>query len=158
MDKKTVNIYIEVSIKGPARRRGRYLYILETETSRGAATFTDKKEMEDSTESRLHLQAMVSALRRIRHSCHLNLYVESTYVAAVLSQGWIEEWKYSGWQNKKGQPVKDAEKWQEISSLLSAHDFTVYLREPHSYREWMAREVQHERPITKIMMEEIKNV
>ena len=138
---KTVNLYIASSIRGPARRDGQYIYILEADTAKGPATLTNKKALLGTTENQSVIYALCSALSRLREPCRLEIYTDCVYLATVLTQGWLMEWKYAGWQNKRGCSVKDAEKWREISYFLDAHDFNVHLHEFHSYKEWMTREV-----------------
>lgn len=138
---KVVNIYLATSIRAPSRQPGCYLYILETQTAKGPATITKKELLEESTENQSTLLALCEALGRLRMSCSLHLYLDCSYVAAALSQGWYREWEYHSWMNKKGRPVTDGEIWRQTSSLLRPHDFQVHLKEPHSYREWQQREV-----------------
>lgn len=136
-----VNIYITSGIKSPSRKRGCYLYILETQTARGPATATKKEILEESTENQSTLLALCAALKRLRLSCSLHIYLDCPYVAAALSQGWFTEWEYHGWQNKKGRLVADAEIWRETSSLLRLHEFQIHQKERHPYRKWMEMEV-----------------
>lgn len=138
---KTVNLYIASSIRGPARRDGQYMYILETDTAKGVATLTAKKALSGTTENQATIYALCSALSRLREPCHLEIYTDCVYLATAMTQGWLMDWKYAGWQNKRGRPVKDAEKWQEISYFLDVHDFHVHLKEFHTYKTWMNREI-----------------
>lgn len=139
---QTVNLYIDTSRKGPRRGDGKYLYLLETQTSRGTATADKKGKLEDATENQLVLQALEEALKRLNRPCRLMIYLECGYVAAVLKNGWAERWEENGWESCRKRPVKDAEKWRSILHLLNAQDFTVLLREEHPYRDWMERELK----------------
>lgn len=139
---KTVDIYIDTSIKGPRRCDGWYLYIVAMETGAGTADMGDTGKVEDTTENQLTLFALETALKRLTKPCYLVLHLENNYVAGALKNNWPNQWKYNGWMTQKNKPVSDIEKWQSILSLLNAHEFRVCLKEPHTYREWMQRKLK----------------
>lgn len=139
---KAVNLYIATSIKPLKRQRGCYLYILETQTAKGPATITKKEILDEGTQNQSILLALCAALKRLRMSCSLHIYLDCAYVAAAIKQEWIKDWEYHNWQNKKGRQVTDAEIWQEVSSLLKPHTFFVCENQPHPYKEWMKMEVE----------------
>lgn len=139
---QTVNLYIDTSIKGPRRRAGCYIYLLEMKTSKGPATVNKLVCMEETTENHMTLTAMEEALKRIHKPCALHIYLECSYVAAAIQKGWLKEWQYNGFVTKRGRAVSDEEKWRRIQSLLNVHDFSIHEKEAHSYREWMERELK----------------
>ncbi len=134
---RTVDIYIDTSIKGPRRRDGWWTYIIAMETGSGTADTGDTGKAEDTTENQATLIAFETALKRLKKPCHLVLHMECDYVATALTSGWLDQWRYNGWMTAKNKPVCDSEKWQSIQSLLNAHEYEVILKEPHTYREWM---------------------
>lgn len=143
---KTVHIYIDTSIKGPRRRDGVVQYILAFEASNGkTADMGDKIKKEDTTENQLTLLGLEAALKRLNTACRLVLHLENTHVAAVLKNKWYEQWKYNGWMSKKNEPICDAETWESIQYLLNAHEFEVVLKQEHTYRDWMRRELRKEK-------------
>ena len=139
---KTVEIYIDTSLKGPRRRDGWWTYIIAMETSQGTADIGDTGKAENTTENQATLIALETALKRLNKPCYLILHLECEYVANVLTNGWLEQWHYGGWMTKKNKPVADSEKWSAIQYLLNAHQFLVKLKEPHTYREWMQRKLK----------------
>lgn len=139
---QTVEIYIDTSIKGPRRRDGKCWYIIAYKAANGETADTGNKiHARDTTENQLTLIGLETALKRLKAPCQLILHLECNHVAAVLNNGWLEEWRYNNWMTRKGTPVADAEKWQSIQYLLNAHEFMVVLKEEHSYRAWMKREL-----------------
>ncbi len=134
---KTVDIYVDTSIKGPRRRDGWWTYIIAMETGSGTADAGDTGKAEDTTENQATLIALEIALKRLNRPCHLVMHLECEYVGNALLNGWLEQWKWNGWMTAKNKPVSDAEKWRSIQELLNAHDFDVCIKEPHTYREWM---------------------
>ena len=139
---KTVDIYIDTSIKGPKRRDGWYTYIIAMDTAAGTADTGDTIKVEDTTENQTTLFALEAALKRIKKSCHLVLHLENNYVAAALKNRWYEQWWHDGWLTAKNKPVCDVAIWQNIQCLLNAHDFEVQLKQPHTYREWMKEKLK----------------
>lgn len=136
---KAVNIYIETSIRGPRRCAGAYGYILETYTAAGAVTLTDFKLLPETTEAQSLALALAEALGRMRESCSLTIYTQSSYIESVLLH-WLKDWKANGWMNKKDRPVADAEVWQKTAELLNAHIYDVVVGASHSYRDYLQRE------------------
>ncbi|MBQ7925923.1 MAG: hypothetical protein IJ335_06465 [Lachnospiraceae bacterium] len=139
---RTVEIYIDTGIKGPKPRDGLYMYIIATQTNRGSADAGNSEYLENTTEHKATLMALEAALKRLNQPCQLEIYMEDSYVAAVLQNGWAEGWKNNGWRNAKNELVEDAEKWRSIQSLLNGHEVQVHVKKHHSYREWMARTIR----------------
>lgn len=139
---RSVSIYIDTSIKGPKRRDGTVQYIIAYEASNGkTADAGDKIRAEDTTENHLTLLGLESALKRLNTPCILAIYLECPYIAAMLQNKQYLQWRYNGWMTARNEPVKDVEKWESILYLLDAHDFSVRVKEDHSYRRWMQREL-----------------
>ena len=139
---KYINIYIDTSIKGPRRRDGACQYIIAYEATNGKVADTGNRIfVEDTTENHLAIIGLQAALSRLKAPCHINLYLECFYVAAALRNRWYLEWRYADWMTAKGNPVQDAEMWQDIESLLCPHTFQVFLKQPHPYRDWMRMEL-----------------
>lgn len=139
---RTVDIYIDTSLKGPRRKDGSCLYILSFTTAKGlTADLGQWIRVEDTTENQLTLLGLEAALSHLREPCRLILHLECTYLASALESRWYEKWREAGWMNAKNVPVRDAEIWCTIEYLLNAHEFQVCLKQPHTYREWMHREL-----------------
>lgn len=138
---QTVDIYIDTGIKGPKPRQGSYMYIVAMETNKGTADIGNMKTLPETTENGATLAALEEALKRIAKPCKLVIHLECNYVATAFQRDWISQWKNNDWKNARGKPVADAEKWRSIEYLLNAHEFSVCYKEPHTYREWMQREL-----------------
>ena len=73
-----VNLYVETNITGIGKKKGKYIYLLETETSKGLATVHVIKEIE-ATKDVAELTALVAAVERLKDKpCELNIYVTSS--------------------------------------------------------------------------------
>lgn len=143
MDKKRVSIYIATGVKGPHKKKSSYMYLLETRLSNGENY--DKWQWmamnEETTENKAAVYALEAALNRLTCSCSLTIWTECTYLAAALQNQWYIQWREHDWNNRKGQPIADVEKWRRIEYLLNAHDFQVRT-EHHEFSDWMACEIK----------------
>ncbi len=141
-EKKQVNLYLVSSLKGPKRRNGAYGYVLERKTSKGTATLTNVKAVEDSTEHQSLIIAMLEAAKRLNEPCNLTIYTDDGYIEAALTT-WIAQWQQSEWTNKKGMTVADADKWQQFCDVMSENTIMeVIVKEEHEYHDWLMRETE----------------
>lgn len=138
---KTVNLYIDTSIRGAVRKAGAYGYVLERQTNAGPATFTMVKRLEETTEKQSLCVAIKDALGHLRQQCFIYVYTDSPYIKSVFERGWLQYWKENEWKNKKGLPVADADKWMEVADLLVGHQIRVEHGASHEYRMYLQREV-----------------
>lgn len=76
----------------------------------------------DTTNNRMELTAVISALSALKETCNITLYTDSRYVMDGIEQ-WIVKWKENGWKtaNKKS-PVKNVELWQKLDELCQKHE------------------------------------
>lgn len=140
-----VHIYTYTDIRGPRKRAGYYIYLLEQQTGKGPATLHKiEKVMVPETENRIQLLAVIKALRRLWKNCDLVIHTHSEYVAAGFNKGWLQTWMENDWKNKKGEPVANRPEWEEMAELLNAHEFEFHAGR-HAYSEWMEREIRKER-------------
>ncbi len=74
-----------------------------------------------TTNNRMELQAVISALKALKKECSITLYTDSRYVMDGVNQ-WLPNWKRNGWKttNKKS-AVKNIDLWQELDALLPLH-------------------------------------
>lgn len=83
-----------------------------------------KKELSggqaQTTNNRMELTGVITALRALKEPCAVTLYSDSKYVTDAINQGWVYAWMKKGWRRKDG-PVKNPDLWQELMDLLSVH-------------------------------------
>ena len=77
---------------------------------------------ENTTNNRMELTAVISALAALKEACNITLYTDSRYVMDGIEK-WIATWKQNGWRtaNKKS-PVKNIELWQQLDELQEKHE------------------------------------
>jgi len=74
-----------------------------------------------TTNNRMELMAVISALEALRRRCAVRVYTDSQYVQKGISV-WIRDWKRRGWRTAAKQPVKNADLWQRLDQLAQGHD------------------------------------
>jgi len=75
----------------------------------------------DTTNNRMELTAVISALRALKRSVRVVVHTDSTYVQQGISK-WIHGWKKNGWKTKDKQPVKNEDLWRALEEAASQHD------------------------------------
>ena len=76
----------------------------------------------DTTNNKMELTAVISALSALKEPCNITLYTDSRYVMDGIEK-WILTWKQNGWKtSNKKTPVKNVELWQKLDELKSLHD------------------------------------
>ena len=84
-----------------------------------------KKELsggeKQTTNNRMELLAVISALEALKKPCMVDLYSDSQYVVNAIRLGWLRSWQAAGWK-RKGGPVMNVELWQRLLPLLQTHE------------------------------------
>lgn len=86
----------------------------------------------NTTNNRMELQAVISALSALKESCHVDLYTDSAYVSNAVLQGWIDNWQQNGWQNSSKKMVKNIDLWQQLLLILKQHEVVFHKVKGHS--------------------------
>ena len=73
-----------------------------------------------TTNNRMELLAVITALEALKKPCEVTLYSDSKYVVDAVNLGWLRQWKRAGWKRKTG-PVKNIELWERLLPLLETH-------------------------------------
>ncbi|MCR5689550.1 MAG: ribonuclease HI [Clostridiales bacterium] len=101
-----------------------------------------KKEMsggeEQTTNNRMELTAVITALEALKEPCAVELYTDSQYVANAINQNWLESWKNRGWKRKGGEG-KNPDLWKRLSELLEIHDVQFIWVKGHAENEFNNR-------------------
>ena len=74
----------------------------------------------DTTNNRMELTAVISALAALKRPVDIRLYTDSKYVQQGIS-AWIHNWKKNGWRTSDKKPVKNADLWQQLDQLAAGH-------------------------------------
>ena len=75
----------------------------------------------ETTNNRMELMAVISALSVLKKTCNVRIYTDSTYVADAFLQGRLENWKKNGWKTSAKTEVKNIDLWEKLDALTQVH-------------------------------------
>ena len=84
-----------------------------------------------TTNNRMELLAVISALELLKRPCEVTLYTDSQYIERAVNQGWLRAWKARGWRRRDGE-LKNPELWQRLDKLLTAHTVAFHWVKGHA--------------------------
>jgi ribonuclease HI len=73
----------------------------------------------NTTNNRMEMMAVIEGLLALKRPCQVTLYLDSEYVRKGITE-WIHGWKARGWRTAAKQPVKNADLWQKLDSVVSS--------------------------------------
>ena len=97
----------------------------------GAIILRGKEEQElsggeqDTTNNRMELQGVISALYALDTPCRVQLYTDSQYLANAVNKHWLDKWQNNGWLTTSGEPVLNRDLWEQLLTLFKKHEVTV---------------------------------
>jgi ribonuclease HI len=74
-----------------------------------------------TTNNRMELLAVITALERLSRPCRVNLYSDSEYVVNAITKGWLESWQRKGWRKADKKPVLNVDLWQRLLPQIQKH-------------------------------------
>jgi ribonuclease HI len=92
----------------------------------------------ETTNNRMELTAVISALSALRERCEVTLTSDSKYVIDAITQGWAVSWRQRGWRRADKSPALNADLWEVLLGLLEQHEVSfVWVRghNGHPYNE-----------------------
>lgn len=92
----------------------------------------------ETTNNRMELMAVISALTALKESCEVELWTDSQYIEKAINEGWLAGWKRRGWKRKGGE-LKNLELWQELDRLLGLHRVNFNWLKGHDGHEYNER-------------------
>lgn len=86
----------------------------------------------DTTNNRMELLAVITALETLKEPCQVELYSDSKYVVDGVVKGWAKGWKARGWRKADKTPAKNPELWDRLLTLLDRHSVTFHWVKGHA--------------------------
>jgi len=74
-----------------------------------------------TTNSRMELQAALSALQALTRPCRVLLHTDSEYLQKGISL-WLAGWQQRGWRTASDEPVKNQDLWQPLAAEAERHE------------------------------------
>lgn len=138
-----INLYIYSDIKSNSTKAGSYIYILEMQTSKGAATLSSNPvDVEGLTGYQVELAAITAALKRLTRQCRVNIYASNIVLTAALKEGWYKKWILNGYKHPNGQEISHINEWKTFIETLGNNTIGEVYKDEHTYTSWMRTECE----------------
>ena len=85
-----------------------------------------------TTNNRMELTAVISALRALNQPCRVDLYSDSKYVIDALEKGWVYGWKKNGWVKKDKKPALNPDLWEQLLQEFARHQVALHWVKGHA--------------------------
>ncbi len=79
----------------------------------------------DTTNNRMELTAVISALKALKYPCEVSVTTDSKYVYESVTKGWVYSWQKNGWKKADKKPALNPDLWAELLTLLEIHNVTL---------------------------------
>lgn len=76
--------------------------------------------MQDTTNNRMELWAIIQALRTVHDRSHAIITTDSQYVIKGITE-WLPQWKRRGWKTASNTAVKNQDLWQSLDQETQKH-------------------------------------
>lgn len=98
-----------------------------------------RKEMsagfDNTTNNRMELLGVITALEALKQPCDVDLYSDSKYVIDAVTKGWAQKWRSKGWMRTPKEPAKNPDLWERLLGLLEVHSVTFHWVKGHAQNE-----------------------
>ena len=87
---------------------------------------------ENTTNNRMELMGVITALEALNRPCQVDLYTDSQYVVNAIEKGWARKWQANGWMRNKKDKALNPDLWQRLLDLLETHQVTFHWVKGHA--------------------------
>lgn len=94
---------------------------------------------EETTNNRMELMGVISALEALKEPCRVELYSDSKYVIDALEKGWARGWQKRGWIKSDKKPALNQDLWQRLLELADRHSLNCHWVKGHAENEYNNR-------------------
>ena len=124
---KTVTIYTDGACSGNPGPGG-WGAILEFQGIEKELSGGEK----NTTNNRMELTAVISALRALKEPCAVDLYTDSKYVCDAVVKRWVYGWKAKGWIKADKKPALNPDLWERLLELCDYHQVNLHWVKGHA--------------------------
>lgn len=92
----------------------------------------------ETTNNRMELTAVVSALEALKTECEVDVVSDSKYVVDAINKGWLDSWQKKNWKKADGKPALNVDLWERLVLQLTRHSVSflwVKGHDGHGYNE-----------------------
>lgn len=86
----------------------------------------------NTTNNRMELQAVISALELIKEKCIIDIYTDSAYIYNAFVENWISSWLKNEWKTSSKKPVLNIDLWEKLINYNNYHHITWHKVKGHS--------------------------
>ncbi|MHC1786157.1 MAG: ribonuclease HI [Christensenellales bacterium] len=79
-----------------------------------------------TTNNRMELFAVISALGALKEPCQVEVFSDSTYVVHAFEKNWIEAWQKRGWKTTENKPVENQDLWKLLLLTMRKHEVKFF--------------------------------
>ncbi len=76
----------------------------------------------DTTNNRMELLGVISALELLKEPCKVQVITDSSYVCDAFRKNWISGWIQRGWKTAGKKPVKNRDLWERMLKAINGHE------------------------------------
>lgn len=91
---------------------------------------------DNTTNNRMELFAVISALECLKEPCEVTLYSDSAYTVNSFLNGWVYSWEKSGWKKADNKPLLNVDLWQRLLALTRIHKVEFIKVKGHADNEY----------------------
>ena len=86
----------------------------------------------DTTNNRMELTGVITALEALKEPCVVELWSDSKYVIDGLQKGWAKGWKAKGWVKSDKKPALNPDLWDRLLTLTEQHTMHYHWVKGHA--------------------------
>lgn len=86
----------------------------------------------DTTNNRMELTAVISALSALKEPCEVTMTTDSKYICDSVNLGWVYSWKKKNWIKSDKKPALNVDLWEQLLALLAIHKVTFVWIKGHN--------------------------
>ena len=79
------------------------------------------KGFPETTNNRMELLGVITALEALKSPCIVDLYSDSKYVIDAITKGWAVKWRKNGWMRNAKDKALNPDLWGQLLDLLDQH-------------------------------------
>ena len=92
-----------------------------------------------TTNNRMELLGVISALEALKEPCIVELWSDSRYVIDGLAKGWAAGWRKRGWIKSDKKPALNPDLWGRLLDLTERHEMRYHWVKGHADNEYNNR-------------------
>lgn len=136
-----VDLYMENAGKSPREQEDWYGYII---AYKGKILYTiDGFGSYIGSRNRRDVYMFIQALKRCKE-CEMTVHTDSNYLKGGFSR--IEQYEKNEWVKSDGNPVKNADLWQEVAAEAQGKEIS-FQDGQHEYSGWLKTEIRRRKNV-----------